>query len=102
MRFAVRKLPAVERDALEAALWYDDREPGLGGDFLDEVDAAVERLTRDASIHRVRFCGVRRASIRRFKFYGIYYMVHEQEVWVIAIAHGRRHPRCLEERRSNV
>ena len=38
----------------------------------------------------------------RFKLYGVYYIVHEQKVWILAIFHGRRHPRTLEERRSEI
>jgi plasmid stabilization system protein ParE len=41
---------------------------------------------------------VRRAAVARFKFYGIYYTVRENEVWILAIFHGRRHPRVLQER----
>jgi len=99
MKFVVKKLRPAEDDALEAALWYDEREPGLGNDFLDEVDAAVRRLEQDALMHRVRFSDVRRAPVHRFKFYGIYYLIHGHEVWVIAIEHGRRHPRHLLQRR---
>jgi toxin ParE1/3/4 len=102
MKFVVKTLPLAEQDALDAALWYDEREQSLGDDFLDEVDSAVERLSRDALIHRIRFADVRRASIRRFKFYGVYYVVHEQEVWIIAIQHDRRHPRHLQPRRTAV
>ena len=99
MKFAVKKLRPAEEDALEAALWYDEREPGLGDDFLNEVDAAVRRLEQDALIHSIRFADVRRAPVRRFRFYGIYYLIREHEVWVIAIEHGRRHPRRLLQRR---
>jgi plasmid stabilization system protein ParE len=95
MAFVVKKLPPAEEDALEAALWYDQREQGLGDDFLDAVDA----LAQDALIHRVRFADVRRAPVRRFKFYGVYYLIRDREVWVIAIQHGRRHPRRLQQRR---
>jgi len=99
MTFVVKKLPIAEQDILEAALWYDECEQGLGDDFLDETDAAVQRLSRDAFIHRIRFSDVRRASIYRFRFYGIYYLIREQEAWVLAIQHGRRHPRHLQQRR---
>ena len=71
MSFVVKKLRPAEEDALEAALWYDERDPGLGDDFLDEVEAAVQALTRDALLYRVRFADVRRAPVRRFKFYGV-------------------------------
>lgn len=103
--FVVKKLPPAEQDALEAAIWYEERQPGLGdlGDeFLTEVDRAVRALGETALLHRVRFADVRRAPVHRFKFYGVYYIVHEQEIWILAIFHGRRHPRGLEERREQI
>jgi plasmid stabilization system protein ParE len=75
---------------------------GLGAQFMEEVDAAAQRLTANPEIHRVRFDDVRRAPIHRFKFYGLYYLVREQEVWVISIFHGRRHPHWLRARRKQI
>ena len=102
MKFVVKRLPAAEEDALQAALWYDDRETGLGDDFLDEVDLAARSLAENALIHRVRFSDVRRAPVARFKYYGIYYLIRNHEVWILAIFHGRRHPRWLELRRKEI
>ena len=104
MSFVVKKLRVAEDDAVEAAAWYDEREPGLGlgDDFLEAVDTAARTLADNALIHRVRFADVRRVAVRRFKFYGIYYLVRGQEVWVIAVHHGRRHPRWLQQRRQQV
>jgi plasmid stabilization system protein ParE len=102
MSFVVKKLPLAEHDALEAAIWYEERQPGLGDEFLTEVDRAVRALSDSALLHRVRFADVRRAPVHRFKFYGVYYVVQQAEVWVLAIFHGRRHPRRLEERREQI
>ena len=102
MSFVVKKLSPAEQDALEAAIWYEGRQPGLGDEFLTEVDRAVRALGETALLHRVRFADVRRAPVHRFKFYGVYYIVHEQEVRILAIFNGRRHPRALEERRRKV
>lgn len=41
MSFAVKKLRLAEQDALDAAIWYEKRQTGLGEDFLAEVDRAV-------------------------------------------------------------
>ena len=96
------KLPLAEQDALEAAIWYEERQPGLGDEFLSEADRAVEALSESALLHRIRFADVRRAPIHRFKFYGVYYIVREQELWILAIFHGRRHPRWLQRRRGQM
>ena len=98
MSFVVRKLPLAEQDALDAAIWYEERQPGLGEEFLDEVERAVRALSESALQYSTRFADVRRAPIHRFKFYGINYVIREQEVWILAIFHGRRHPRALQER----
>ncbi len=98
MSFVIRKLRLAEEDALEAALWYEEQQPGLGSEFLDEVDRAVLTLTKSAQHNRIRFADVRRAAVHRFKFYGIYYTIRANEVWILAIFHGRRHPRVLRER----
>ena len=98
MSFVVRKVPLAEQDAFDAAIWYEEHQPGLGDEFLDEVDRAVRVLGESALHHRIRFADVRRTPIHRFKFYGIYYIVRDEEVWILAIFHGRRHPRRLQER----
>ena len=51
----VKKLPPTEQDALEAAIWYEERQQGLGDEFLTEVDRAVRALGETALLHRVRF-----------------------------------------------
>lgn len=102
MRFVVKRLLLSEQDALEAAVWYDEREPGLGDGFLDEVDAAVQVLARDALIHRVRFADVRRVPCAISSFMASTTSSANKEVWVIAVHHGRRHPRWLQQRREQV
>jgi hypothetical protein len=59
--FVVKKLLPAEQDALEAAIWYEERQSGLGDEFLTEVDRAVRALGETALLHRVRFADLRRA-----------------------------------------
>jgi len=102
MTLVVRKIPLAEQDALDAAIWYEQRQPGLGDEFLHEVDRTARALGDSSLNHRIRFADVRRASIHRFKFYGIYYIIRGEEVWILAIFHGRRHPRRLQNRVGQV
>ena len=39
-----RLLPPAARELREAARYYEDRVPGLGFDFLQEVRAAIRRI----------------------------------------------------------
>jgi plasmid stabilization system protein ParE len=102
MSFVVRKLRTAEEDTLEAAIWYEERQVGLGEDFLDEVNRAVRALSDDALHYGIRFANVRCKPLHRFKFYGVYYIVQEEQIWVLAIFHGRRHPRSLQERVTQI
>ena len=102
MSFAVKILTPADTDAVEAALWYDAQVPGLGADFLEEVDVAAQKLAHHPEIHAIRFADVRRAPLQRFKFYGLFYLIQAAEVWVIAVHHGRRHPRWLRARRRHI
>jgi hypothetical protein len=57
MSFVVKQSRLVEEDQLEAANWYDRRQPGLGDDFLDETEAVVSQLSESALLYAARFEG---------------------------------------------
>ncbi|MGA2243003.1 MAG: hypothetical protein ABSH11_13340 [Verrucomicrobiota bacterium] len=37
MNWRVVIRPEVEQDVVEAAIWYESRQPGLGVEFVEEV-----------------------------------------------------------------
>jgi hypothetical protein len=37
MKYRLKTRPEVSTDILEAAVWYERQEPGLGADFTREV-----------------------------------------------------------------
>lgn len=99
MSFAVRKPRVVEEDQLLAAAWYDDQQRGLGDDFLDELEAVVTALPANPLLYSIRFADVRCVRLRRFKKYGVFYVIRGKEIRLLAIHHGARDPRWLRERR---
>jgi len=100
MSYALRKLPQAGVEADEAAEWYEGQKPGLGFDFLAKVDAAVSVIARNPFRYGLRFGDVRRAPVRRFKFYGVYYFVQREEIVIISVFSDRQDPRRLRERRE--
>jgi plasmid stabilization system protein ParE len=93
MTYRVRVLPEAEREAEAAADWYHQRRPGLGDEFIaelvDVLDALGEGPERHARLGD--HPSYRRAKLRRFPFSAIF-LIHADEVEVVAIAHGRRLP----------
>ena len=102
MSFAVRILISADADAVEAALWYDAQSPGLGAKFFEEIDLVVQRIKGNPGIYGFGFEDVRRAPLPRFRFYSIYYVLRNQEAFVIAVHHSRRNPRWLRDRRKSL
>ena len=95
MKSVVKKRSLADQDTTEAAVWYDEQSPGLGSDFLDDVQSALATLQRNALFYAVRFEDVRCLRLRRFKGYGVYYLIQANEVWVLAVLHGAREVKTL-------
>lgn len=93
----LRILRAAQKEAEQAAEWYEDKRPGLGEDFLQELDAVYvnveEHPHRPLRISLPAFEGreFHRALRRRFP-YNVIYEVADKEIVVVAIAHARRKP----------
>ncbi|MEW6302515.1 MAG: type II toxin-antitoxin system RelE/ParE family toxin [Verrucomicrobiota bacterium] len=89
----------AEIDLAEAALWYEDRQAGLGLDFVAEVRAAIRRAVRNPLIYlRLRKRPeVRRLLSRRFP-YRILYIVRDDAIVVFAILHAARRDRHWRRR----
>ena len=89
--------PEARAELRSAALWYDERRPGLGDEFITEVSATLDRIGRVQESYpawpRTRAAGplIRKATIQRFP-YLIAFEKHEQHVLVLAVAHAKRRP----------
>lgn len=81
--------PRAGAEADEAAAWYDAEQPGLGIEFLLELDAAIERAAETPLAYAPVFLEVRRVLTRRFPF-AVYFVYDGDVVEVFAILHQRR------------
>jgi plasmid stabilization system protein ParE len=82
---------AAEADIAEAALWYEKRAHGLGFDFLRATDVALAEIRRNPRSFPVVHRAVRRALMNRYP-YGLFFVVTEDTVIVLACMHARRRP----------
>jgi plasmid stabilization system protein ParE len=94
-RLVVRS--AAEADIAEASLWYEQRAPGLGAEFLRAVDVAPAEIARMPERYLVVCPTCRRALLRRFP-YGIYFVATPELLSVVACMHARSEPRRWRER----
>ncbi len=101
MKYKVIVRPEAENDLKETYSWYEDKRPGLGDDFLLQVDAGLNFIARNPTIHSVEYRGTRKHLIKRFP-YKIIYLVENEQIIVLAIIHGKRSPALIKERREAI
>ncbi|HEX8280505.1 MAG TPA: type II toxin-antitoxin system RelE/ParE family toxin [Chthoniobacterales bacterium] len=87
----------AEADIAEAALWYERRCGGLGREFVGAVDACFDLIGAQSEAFPVVYRDARMAPLRRFP-YLVIYRVFADYVSVVAVMHGRRHPRRWKSR----
>ncbi|MEI6449828.1 MAG: type II toxin-antitoxin system RelE/ParE family toxin [Actinomycetes bacterium] len=59
---------AAEADILDAALWYEQRSPGLGAELLRAVDVTLAEVVRMPARFPLVHGESRRALLRRFPY----------------------------------
>lgn len=89
--------PDVQDEVDEAHRWYEQKQTGLGDDFLAALEEVYARLQKMPGIHPTIYKDVCQARPRRFP-YGVYYRVHSDRVEVIAVQHDRRDPNRWQSR----
>jgi len=90
-----RSVAQLELD--EAALWYEERLPGLGLEFIDAVESLCSTIAEDPQRFPFVRNQVRRAVVLRFP-YTIHYLLEADRIVVLAVFHAKRDPSRLEQR----
>lgn len=80
---------AFEMDA--AFVWYEQRQQGLGAEFLRACDAAFSAIARVPQAYREVRPRVRRVLLRRFP-YMVFFVAKADRVVVIGVVHVRQSP----------
>ncbi|MBI1425010.1 MAG: type II toxin-antitoxin system RelE/ParE family toxin [Gammaproteobacteria bacterium] len=87
----------AESDITDAYRWYEDKNPGLGGSFIQCVEDALSRLSFNPNIYAYVHKNIRRSFIRKFPF-GIYYLTENDMIIVMAVMHVRKDPKHWQRR----
>jgi plasmid stabilization system protein ParE len=82
---------AAKNEFENAALRYDEQSPGLGEEFVPEIEQAIAKAAAAPQSHPVAFGDIRRTVARRFPF-AVYFRVRAGALVVLAVFHGRRNP----------
>ena len=80
---AVRFRASAQRDVQQAFEFFEARSAGLGAEFLERVEQATDRISRNPETYQTVFQEVRRANLKQFK-YALFYRIETDGSVVIA------------------
>ena len=84
-------LAAAREELLAAAEYYEAASPGLGAEFVEDVERAVARLSTFPQHGSPYVSGTRRIMLRRFPF-DIVYLESDSDLLIVAVTHQARRP----------
>lgn len=88
---SVRFLFPAELEMLEAAKYYESQAAGLGLDFLNKIDSAVQDIREHPERWPMVRFNIRRRLVHRFP-YALLYRVDPAESLILATMHLHRRP----------
>lgn len=75
----------------EACDWYEGRQPGLGEEFLSELQIVLARIADEPELYAPGYRDVRAVRLQRFP-YVVYYRFTGKTVVVLAVMFGGKNP----------
>ncbi len=83
--------PRVETQGGAACDWYDSQRVGLGDEFIDELDVAIEKAHNNPLLYQKAHSEIRRVLLRRFP-YAVFFVATDNQVSVLALLRQSENP----------
>ena len=81
----------AKSELIDSALFYDNRNPGLGERFLNAVEAAERMILENPLRGQPYEAGTRKLRVKKFPF-SVVYKEFSDFIMVFAVAHFSRKP----------
>lgn len=72
--------------------WYEDQLPGLGEDFLNELNTVFEKLKQNPQYYGYIFDEFRDIRLKRFPYLVVFKIV-SRKVYINSVKHSKQSPR---------
>lgn len=88
-------------ELIDAIVYYEERQSGLGMRLKEEFDQYVSWILNNPAVPRIRSAGYRRVNLKIFPYY-IPYIIREETLWILAVAHSHRKPSYWIKRKNDI
>jgi plasmid stabilization system protein ParE len=89
--------PEAEIEITEAFRWYEDKNEGLGSEFMRALEASLSSIQRNPTSYAIVHKEMRRVLLRRFP-YSVIYLFDSSKIIVLACFHASRDPKQWRDR----
>jgi toxin ParE1/3/4 len=90
--------PLAEKELIDAAVYYEEQESGLGGEYLAEVEYAIIFIAQYPKAGFTVKGSLRRLTLPKFPYYLLYRILGNAQIRVLAVAHHKRRPQYWVDR----
>jgi plasmid stabilization system protein ParE len=84
-------------EIFEAYRWYEQKQEGLGEEFLGALDVIVAKIETNPNLYPLIWKDFRRALLPKFP-YAIFYKLGQNKIIVSACFHLKRDPKEWQKR----
>ncbi len=98
MKFTVYNKPEANQDIYEASQWHEEQKPGLGYEFIDDVEEVLSYLESNPAIFQKKHSEIREAPLKKFSYVILYQIEDEKTVIVFAVFHTSQNPKKKKKR----
>ena len=92
-----RLLSTALSELSEGLHYYEKEVPGLGIEFIDEVESVITRILRYPNVWSRISEKFRHCNLRRFPFTIIYTQPKKDEILIVSVFHQSRKPGSWKE-----
>ncbi|MCI5150824.1 MAG: type II toxin-antitoxin system RelE/ParE family toxin [Candidatus Electrothrix sp. MAN1_4] len=85
----------------DAVAYYEEQQPGLGLRLKDEFDQHINWILSNSKVPRIHSGGYRRVNLKVFPYY-LAYIIRDDTLWILAVAHGHRRPEYWIKRKNKI
>ncbi|HEY9853756.1 MAG TPA: type II toxin-antitoxin system RelE/ParE family toxin [Leptolyngbyaceae cyanobacterium] len=90
--------PLANEELANAVTYYEEQRQGLGLEYLEEVEHAVNFLRRYPEAGLDVQGSVRRLILPKFPYSLLYRILEGEEIRILAVAHHKRRPQYWSDR----